>query len=81
MRCSIRVAPILLPRPRSPRPIWLSPGFPQVDRALAFLEETQDERGCWIGRWGVNYLYGTWQVLVGLEAIGYDMDLPWSAKG
>ena len=52
------------------------PGHPQVDRALAFLEEAQDPRGCWIGRWGVNYLYGTWQVLVGLEAIGYDMDRP-----
>src|SRR4029077_5182071 len=25
------------------------PGNPQVDRALAFLEETQDQRGCWIG--------------------------------
>lgn len=50
------------------------PGHSQVDRALAFLEETQDKRGCWIGRWGVNYLYGTWQVLVGLEAIGLDMD-------
>lgn len=52
------------------------PGHAQVDRALAFLEETQDPRGCWIGRWGVNYLYGTWQVLVGLEAIGFDMDHP-----
>ncbi len=52
------------------------PGHPRVDRALAFLEETQDARGCWIGRWGVNYLYGTWQVLVGLQAIGFDMDRP-----
>jgi squalene-hopene/tetraprenyl-beta-curcumene cyclase len=52
------------------------PGNPQVDRALAFIERTQDRRGCWIGRWGVNYLYGTWQVLVGLEAIGFDMRHP-----
>jgi squalene-hopene/tetraprenyl-beta-curcumene cyclase len=52
------------------------PGNPQVDRALAFIEKTQDRRGCWIGRWGVNYLYGTWQVLVGLEAIGLDMQHP-----
>jgi squalene-hopene/tetraprenyl-beta-curcumene cyclase len=49
------------------------PGKPAVDRALAFIERTQDRRGCWIGRWGVNYLYGTWQVLVGLEAIGFNM--------
>jgi squalene-hopene/tetraprenyl-beta-curcumene cyclase len=52
------------------------PGQPVVDRALAFIERTQDRRGCWIGRWGVNYLYGTWQVLAGLQAIGYDMHRP-----
>jgi squalene-hopene/tetraprenyl-beta-curcumene cyclase len=47
-----------------------------VRRALAFLERTQDRRGCWIGRWGVNYIYGTWQVLAGLEAIGFDRGQP-----
>lgn len=46
---------------------------PQVEPALAFIRKTQDPRGCWPGRWGVNYLYGTWQVLVGLNAIGLDM--------
>ena len=54
-------------------PYSYGPGNPQVDRALRFIERTQDRRGCWIGRWGVNYLYGTWQVLVGLQAIGCDM--------
>jgi squalene-hopene/tetraprenyl-beta-curcumene cyclase len=49
---------------------------PQVGRAIAFLRKTQDERGCWIGRWGVNYLYGTWQVLCGLHSIGFDMSDP-----
>ena len=38
-------------------------------------------RGCWPGRWGVNYLYGTWQVLLGLEAVGYDMTRPDGAQG
>jgi squalene-hopene/tetraprenyl-beta-curcumene cyclase len=52
------------------------PDHPQVDRALRFIERAQDPRGCWIGRWGVNYLYGTWQVLQGLEAIGFDMRHP-----
>jgi squalene-hopene/tetraprenyl-beta-curcumene cyclase len=52
------------------------PGDPQVDRALEFIQRTQDPRGCWIGRWGVNYLYGTWQVLQGLEAVGLDMRHP-----
>jgi squalene-hopene/tetraprenyl-beta-curcumene cyclase len=46
---------------------------PQVVRAVAFLRQTQEEAGCWIGRWGVNYLYGTWQVLCGLQSIGFDM--------
>ncbi|MCS7047537.1 MAG: hypothetical protein NZO58_14365, partial [Gemmataceae bacterium] len=56
------------------------PGHPQVDRALRFIERTQDRRGCWIGRWGVNYLYGTWQVLQGLEAIGCDRQHPMVRK-
>ena len=46
---------------------------PQVQRALAFLRKTQESAGCWIGRWGVNYIYGTWQVLCGLRSIGFDM--------
>ncbi|MFO0865515.1 MAG: squalene--hopene cyclase [Gemmataceae bacterium] len=56
------------------------PGNAQVDLALAYLERTQDPRGCWLGRWGVNYLYGTWQVLVGLEAIGLDRRHPMIRK-
>jgi squalene-hopene/tetraprenyl-beta-curcumene cyclase len=51
-------------------------GNPQVDRALAFLRQTQDGRGGWIGRWGVNYIYGTWQVLTGLQSSGFDMQDP-----
>jgi squalene-hopene/tetraprenyl-beta-curcumene cyclase len=46
---------------------------PQVVRALAFLRRTQGKSGCWVGRWGVNYVYGTWQVLLGLQKIGFDM--------
>jgi squalene-hopene/tetraprenyl-beta-curcumene cyclase len=53
-----------------------SAGQSVVDRAIAFIEGTQDRRGCWIGRWGVNYLYGTWQVLQGLRAIHFDMHHP-----
>jgi squalene-hopene/tetraprenyl-beta-curcumene cyclase len=51
-------------------------GSHAVDRAVRFLEATQDPRGCWIGRWGVNYVYGTWQVLTGLASIGFDMSRP-----
>jgi squalene-hopene/tetraprenyl-beta-curcumene cyclase len=49
---------------------------PQIRRALEFLRMTQEGAGCWIGRWGVNYLYGTWQVLCGLRSIGFDMQDP-----
>ncbi len=52
------------------------PDTPAVRRALAFLARTQEPTGAWIGRWGVNYVYGTWQVLVGLRRIGYDMRQP-----
>lgn len=39
-------------------------------RALDFIWNDQQPDHCWYGRWGVNYLYGTWQVLVGLVANG-----------
>ena len=39
---------------------------PQVQRALRYIREHQEEDGSWYGRWGVNYIYGTWQVLRGL---------------
>jgi squalene-hopene/tetraprenyl-beta-curcumene cyclase len=51
-----------------------------VQRALAFLRKTQDADGSWYGRWGVNYLYGTWQVLRGLQAIGEDMRQDWVVR-
>ena len=50
---------------------------PAADRALAFLRRTQHPEGPWWGRWGVNYLYGTWSVLVALERIGEDMSRPY----
>ena len=43
---------------------------PLAVRALDFIWKNQEEDHCWVGRWGINYLYGTWQVLVGLAAIG-----------
>lgn len=49
---------------------------PAVQRGLSFIEKKQDKRGCWIGRWGVNYLYGTWQVLLGLDAVHVDKNHP-----
>jgi squalene-hopene/tetraprenyl-beta-curcumene cyclase len=42
---------------------------PAVIRALRYLYKTQEEDGSWYGRWGVNHIYGTWQVLVGLASM------------
>ncbi|MYJ53414.1 MAG: squalene--hopene cyclase, partial [Nitrospira sp. SB0672_bin_25] len=50
---------------------------PAVAPALEFLRREQEADGSWYGRWGVNYLYGTWCVIVGLQAIGEDMSAPW----
>jgi squalene-hopene/tetraprenyl-beta-curcumene cyclase len=56
------------------------PGFdarhPVVARALRFLRRDQTSDGAWYGRWGVNYVYGTWQVLRGMACIGEDLTAP-----
>ena len=39
-------------------------------RGLAFLRESQEEDGSWYGRWGMNYVYGTWSALAALNAAG-----------
>ena len=52
-----------------------------VRDALQYLIDTQDDDGSWYGRWGVNYIYGTWQVLRGLRAIGQDMTQDWILRG
>jgi len=49
---------------------------PAIARALDYLWSTQEQEGCWYGRWGVNYIYGTWQVLLGLRAIEFPLDHP-----
>jgi squalene-hopene/tetraprenyl-beta-curcumene cyclase len=52
-----------------------------VRDAIKYLVDTQDDDGSWYGRWGVNYIYGTWQVLRGLRAIGQDMTQDWILRG
>jgi len=46
--------------------------FEPAQRAIQFLRHAQRHDGPWYGRWGVNYIYGTWSVLRGLAAIGED---------
>jgi squalene-hopene/tetraprenyl-beta-curcumene cyclase len=53
----------------------------QADRALAFVRERQETDGSWWGRWGVNYLYGTWSVLTGLGRMGFSEGDPLVARG
>jgi squalene-hopene/tetraprenyl-beta-curcumene cyclase len=54
-----------------------SPDYPPLARALAFLRRTQHPYGPWWGRWGVNYIYGTWSVLPALRVSGEDMHQPY----
>jgi squalene-hopene/tetraprenyl-beta-curcumene cyclase len=51
-------------------------GHPAVDRGVAFLRRTQQSDGAWYGRWGVNYIYGTWQGIVGLAEAGLPLSDP-----
>ncbi|HEY5056476.1 MAG TPA: squalene--hopene cyclase [Acidobacteriaceae bacterium] len=44
----------------------------RVEKAIQFVLREQETDGSWFGRWGVNYLYGTFLVLRGLEAIGFE---------
>lgn len=53
---------------------------PTAIRALNFLKQEQEPEGCWWGRWGVNYIYGTWSVLCGLDAFGEDYNQPYIRK-
>jgi len=53
------------------------PDEPAAAKALAFLKARQCWDGSWYGRWGVNYVYGTWSVLAGLASIGEDMEAPY----
>ena len=49
----------------------------QIRSAIGFIRREQQSDGSWYGRWGCNYLYGTWLALCGLNAIGEDMSQDW----
>jgi squalene-hopene/tetraprenyl-beta-curcumene cyclase len=75
-RCSIR-------RPRTSGRVLLALGVtnrPQDatvrERCIDYLRDTQQRDGSWWGRWGTNYIYGTWSVLAGLALAGVDPKLP-----
>jgi squalene-hopene/tetraprenyl-beta-curcumene cyclase len=47
-----------------------------IRRALDYLRRTQEPDGSWYGRWGMNYIYGTWSVLCALNAARVDPQAP-----
>lgn len=49
---------------------------PVIDRAIAYLRAEQEEDGSWFGRWGTNYIYGTWSVLCAFNVAGVSHDDP-----
>jgi squalene-hopene/tetraprenyl-beta-curcumene cyclase len=47
-----------------------------LERALEYLRREQEADGSWFGRWGTNYIYGTWSVLVAFELAGVPSEDP-----
>jgi squalene-hopene/tetraprenyl-beta-curcumene cyclase len=52
------------------------PDYPSVAAAIAYLRDEQEPDGSWFGRWGTNYIYGTWSVLAALNSAGIASDSP-----
>jgi squalene-hopene/tetraprenyl-beta-curcumene cyclase len=52
------------------------PDSPRMAAAIDYLRREQEPEGSWFGRWGVNYIYGTWSVLCALNAAGFDQGDP-----
>ncbi|HMN96530.1 MAG TPA: squalene--hopene cyclase [Phycisphaerales bacterium] len=54
-----------------------STSHPAVRRAIAYIRSGQEPEGCFFGRWGVNYIYGTWQAVIGPIRCGEARDAEW----
>jgi squalene-hopene/tetraprenyl-beta-curcumene cyclase len=68
-RCAVALARVDRARDRS-----------ALASCLAFLRREQEAAGPWFGRWGTNYIYGTWSVLAALTLTGRDEDGPRIAR-
>ena len=53
-----------------------SDNSPAVRRGVDYLRRNQRADGSWYGRWGINYIYGTWSTLCALNAAGIPHDAP-----
>jgi squalene-hopene/tetraprenyl-beta-curcumene cyclase len=54
---------------------------PVLARAIDYLRREQEPDGSWFGRWGTNFIYGTWSALCAINAVGIDKDDPMVCKG
>jgi squalene-hopene/tetraprenyl-beta-curcumene cyclase len=52
----------------------------QVAAAVDYLRRTQHPEGSWYGRWGMNFIYGTWSVVCALNAVGVSHQDPMIRK-
>jgi squalene-hopene/tetraprenyl-beta-curcumene cyclase len=52
-----------------------------MERAIQFLRREQEPDGAWYGRWGCNYIYGTWLAIQGLCAAGFPPEAPEIRRG
>ena len=72
-RCSIRRPPMYSARCIGMLAQLGEPADSQrMKAAVNYLIRVQEKDGSWFGRWGVNYIYGTWSALAGLNAAGLD---------
>jgi squalene-hopene/tetraprenyl-beta-curcumene cyclase len=56
--------------------IGYGPDHPSVTAAIAYLRAEQEHDGSWFGRWGTNYIYGTWSVLAAFNGAGVPAHSP-----
>lgn len=54
--------------------------LPTMTRTLEYIRSEQEADGSWFGRWGTNYIYGTWSVLLALEQTDTPKDDPMYTK-
>ena len=54
---------------------------PRMAQAVDYLLKSQHPEGSWYGRWGMNYIYGTWSVLCALNTAGVDHQAPRGPQG
>jgi squalene-hopene/tetraprenyl-beta-curcumene cyclase len=54
--------------------------LPALERSIEYIRSEQEADGSWFGRWGTNYIYGTWSALLGLEQTSVPKSDPMYSK-